>query len=134
MARRTVGFEGGLDDGAAEKAVERLFSPEFCGRLDAVVRFNPVNNVMARQIAQSALARLGAKLSARGIILTPTEEAIDFIARQGQSEQYGARDMIRMVETDIKRLLTAQILFGSLANGGHARLEIKENKPAVTIS
>ncbi|MCL2189030.1 MAG: AAA family ATPase [Defluviitaleaceae bacterium] len=134
MARQTIGFEGGQDATAAAKAVERLFSPEFRGRLDAVVQFKPVCKFMARQIAEKALKRLSEKLISRNISFTPTEEAIEFIARKGRSDAYGARDIIRIVENDAKKLLVHEVLFGGLSNGGHVTLDIKEEKLSVTIS
>ncbi|MCL2204871.1 MAG: AAA family ATPase [Defluviitaleaceae bacterium] len=134
MARPTIGFEGGLDATAATKAVERVFSPEFRGRLDSVVRFNPVCEAMAQQIARKALDRLGDKLRTKGIHFTPTEEAVSFIARQGRSDAYGARDIIRIVENDAKKLLVGEVLFGGLAEGGHVTLDVNGENLAVTIS
>jgi ATP-dependent Clp protease ATP-binding subunit ClpA len=133
MAKQTIGFEGGLDASASFKAVEKIFSPEFRGRLDAVIQFKPVNEIMARQIAEKALNRLGEKLQTQGIQFTPTEEAINFIAQKGRSDAYGARDIIRMVENDAKRLLVSEVLFGALAKGGHVTLDIKEEKLVVTL-
>jgi ATP-dependent Clp protease ATP-binding subunit ClpA len=134
LSQRTVGFEGGLDAGRADKAVEGLFSPEFRGRLDAIVRFNAVDKKMAIRIAHQALERLGKKLALRGITFTATDEAAAHIAHSGHSEKYGARDIIRIVENDVKRLLTGEILFGALKNGGNVTLNLQNQKLAVTFS
>jgi ATP-dependent Clp protease ATP-binding subunit ClpA len=134
MSRQTIGFDGTLDVSASLKAVERIFSPEFRGRLDSVIQFKPVNEAMARQIAKKALNRLGEKLTTQGIVLTPTKEAVRFIAKQGRSDAYGARDIIRMVENDVKRLLVSEVLFGQTAKEKQITLDIKDEKMSVTIS
>jgi ATP-dependent Clp protease ATP-binding subunit ClpA len=126
MNKQVIGFDGRPDSEAAGKAVERIFSPEFRNRLDAIVPFNPVDEAMARLIAQKAVRRLGDKLSKQNVKLTPTEQAIAHIASAGKSEQYGAREIIRMVENDVKKLLVQQLLFGKLVGGGKARLDYKK--------
>jgi ATP-dependent Clp protease ATP-binding subunit ClpA len=133
MTRQVIGFEGGTDETAAEKAVERVFSPEFRNRLDAVVPFRHVDAEMAERIARKALNRLGAKLKARGVLFTPSENAVAFIAKQGLSEMYGAREIIRLVENDVKKLLADEVLFGKLSDGGEAGLDIIEGQMAVTV-
>jgi len=133
MARQTIGFGSGFDETAAEKAVERVFSPEFRGRLDAVVRFKSVDEPMAYQIAKKALDRLGQKLLNQGITFTAAEKVIEHIADQGRSDAYGARDIIRIVENDVKKLLVNKILFGPLAEGGKISLILRDKKLSVTI-
>lgn len=122
ITRQTIGFGGNLDAAAADKAVERIFSPEFRNRLDAVVRFKPVDKKMSLQIAQKALDKLAAKLFAKNITFTAAKSALEHIASKGLSETYGAREIIRIVENDVKKLLVEEVLFGTLANGGACKL------------
>ena len=124
ITRQTIGFSGETDIGAMDKAVERMFSPEFRNRLDSIVSFNAVNNEMALLIAKKALKQLEQKLSARGVKLTATKSALDFIAKKGLSEIYGAREIMRFVENDVKKLLVEKVLFGELAGGGKCRLRL----------
>ncbi|MDR1664961.1 MAG: AAA family ATPase [Clostridiales bacterium] len=125
MTRQVIGFEGGTDGAAAGKAVERLFSPEFRNRLDAIVPFRHVDGEMARRIAKKALDRLSEKLLRRGVAFTATEAALGFIAEKGRSETYGAREIIRLVENDIKKKLVNEVLFGKLSEGGDAELDVE---------
>ena len=116
LAKKTIGFGGGLNTSAIEKAVERIFSPEFRNRLDATVQFKPVDEAMAKLIAKKAIKALGDKLAARGdgLVLKATKSALDYIAQKGLSEIYGAREIIRIVEKDVKKLLVDRLLFGKL--------------------
>jgi len=133
MARQTIGYLGEYDVSASLKAVERIFSPEFRGRLDAVVQFRPVDEKMARRIAQKSLTRLGERLKARDITFAPSKKAIDFIAAQGRSEAYGARDIIRIVENDVKRLLMGEVLFGTQVKEKRIKLDVKDGILSVTL-
>ena len=128
MSRQTIGFDSARNFAAIEKAVEKTFSPEFRNRLDAVVEFNPVDSDMALQIAQKALDRLGQKLAAKGITFKVAKRAVEHIAAAGLSEAYGAREIIRMVENDVKKLLVQRVLFDDLADGGVCKLTFAGGK------
>ena len=133
LTRQTIGFDSARDDAAAEKAVDRIFSPEFRNRLDAIIRFKAIDKKMARQIAQKALDKLAAKLKARNVTFSATKTALDHIAQKGLSETYGAREIIRTVENDVKKLLTQEVLFGQLANGGTCRLTAAKGELQIKV-
>ena len=120
--RNTIGFDSSLDLKAADTAVNNIFSPEFRNRLDDIIRFNPLDKKMSRKIAKKALDKLAMKLAAKGVVLTSSNKALDFIAAKGFSEIYGAREIIRLVENDVKKLLTEEVLFGKLKKGGECKL------------
>ncbi|MCL2049083.1 MAG: AAA family ATPase [Defluviitaleaceae bacterium] len=133
MTRQTIGFDGSLDSAAADKAVEKIFSPEFRNRLDAIVRFKPVNQEMALLIAKKALDKLCLKLSAKKIKLTAAKNALTYIAAKGLSETYGAREIIRFVENDVKKMLVHEVLFGELKDGGACRLTLAGGELKITV-
>ena len=122
LTKKTIGFEGGLNMDAVDKAVEKMFSPEFRNRLDSIVQFNPVDEKMAKKIATSAFKKLTEKLANKNVTLTISKSAVDYVAKKGLSETYGAREIIRVVENDVKKLLVNEVLFGKLAKGGKASL------------
>ena len=122
LTRKPIGYGDELNTKAVDKAVESMFSPEFRNRLDGIVQFNPVNERMAKLIARQAISRLSEKLAARGVVLKPSKSAVDYIASKGLSRTYGAREIMRVVENDVKRLLVNELLFGRLADGGAASL------------
>jgi len=128
LTRQTIGFDSTRDLSAAEKAVEKFFSPEFRNRLDAIIRFRAVDEDMALKIAEKALGKLQLKLDARDVKLSWTKKALEFIASKGLSETYGAREINRIVENDVKKLLTHEVLFGGLQTGGKCRLTMAGGK------
>ncbi|MCL2387081.1 MAG: AAA family ATPase [Defluviitaleaceae bacterium] len=133
MTRQTIGFGGNLDSAAADKAVERIFSPEFRNRLDAIVRFKPVDKPMALLIAQKSLDKLAVKLAAKNVTFSANKSALEHIASKGLSETYGAREIIRLVENDVKKLLVQEVLFGELKNGGVCKLNYSNSELKVTV-
>ena len=122
LTKKPIGFGDELNTGAVDKAVETIFSPEFRNRLDGVVQFNPVDEKMAKKIAEKALEQLKEKLAARGVKLKPSKSAVEYIAQKGLSRTFGAREIIRVVENDVKRILVNELLFGKLSGGGTASL------------
>ncbi|MDR1209568.1 MAG: AAA family ATPase [Clostridiales bacterium] len=131
MNKGVIGFDGrraGAD--AVGKAVGRVFSPEFRNRLDEIVTFGRVDEGMARRVTEKAVAKLNARLAARGASVSPTEEALDYIARLGLSEEYGAREIIRVVEKDLKKLIVDHLLGGGPREGGIV-VAVKAGKLAI---
>lgn len=128
LEKRTIGFDGKLGDKSAiDKEVEKVFSPEFRNRLDEIVVFNSMNEQMASLIAEKALNELAEKLKAKKIKLKATDEALNWIAKKGFSATYGAREIFRIVNKEIKNFFVEEILFGKLANGGSATVDIKND-------
>lgn len=128
LERRTIGFDGKLGDKSAiDKEVERVFTPEFRNRLDEIVVFNSMNEQMSKLIAKKALNELAEKLKDKRINLKETEEALNWIAKKGFSATYGAREIFRIVNKEIKNFFVEELLFGKLTNGGSATIDIKND-------
>jgi ATP-dependent Clp protease ATP-binding subunit ClpA len=111
-----------LDEKKAEgdRAVERLFSPEFRNRLDARLQFRPLSPVVMGRIVEKFVRELSTQLAAKGITIELTGPARDLLARKGYDPAFGARPLSRVMEDTVKRPLTEEILFGKLENGGTA--------------
>lgn len=119
----TVGFYGASAGSAMMTAVKKTFKPEFINRLSATVLFNDINKEMAALILEKKLNELRGRIKARKITLDITQQATDELLRRGFSPQYGAREIDRVINSAINPLLTKEILFGSLKNGGHTTLD-----------
>jgi ATP-dependent Clp protease ATP-binding subunit ClpA len=129
VGKTLIGFnERYLDEGAIIKEVERLFSPEFRNRLDGVVRFNHIDEDMALKIAKKAIKKFEEKLSTKNIKLKVTDRCYKWLADKGFSSKYGAREILRTVQEDIKTYFVDEVLFGSLADGGEALIDVVEDK------
>ncbi len=131
-ATRSVGFGGGMNRGKAEAVLKKKFPPEFRNRLDDVVQFNGLPNEIIVQIVDKFLLELEQQLGERDIVLSATDAAREFFAKEGFSEEFGAREMNRVIQEHVKRKLADEILFGDLREGGRA--EIDYDGEAVTVT
>ena len=128
--KNTIGFGRGRNDGEQDEALKRLFTPEFRNRLDAVVAFKPLTQDIIRQVVQKFVLQLEAQLADRNITIETTDEAADWLAKNGFDELYGARPLARVIQEHIKKPLADDILFGKLAKGGHVKVVLKDGKIA----
>ncbi|ATQ42648.1 ATP-dependent Clp protease ATP-binding subunit ClpA [Caulobacter mirabilis] len=128
--RQTIGFGRGKADGESDEAIKRLFTPEFRNRLDAVVAFKPLTQDIIRQVVQKFVIQLEAQLADRNVTIETSDEAADWLAKNGFDELYGARPLARVIQEHIKKPLADDILFGKLSKGGHVKVVLKDGKIA----
>ena len=132
--KMTLGFGGEtLNEGAIEEEVKHVFSPEFRNRLDRIIVFHPVNEKMAVQIAGKKIKVLQEQLEPKKVELQITKKAKDYLASKGLSREYGAREIQRVIDTEIKSLLVDEILFGKLKKGGKCTVDCEEEKIHIKI-
>ncbi len=112
-----------LKDADADKAIERLFSPEFRNRLDARLRFNPLSPQVMEQIVDKFIRELSKQLGEKNVKIELTEAARKLLAEKGFDPTFGARPLGRVLEETVKRPLTDELLFGALENGGTATVD-----------
>ena len=126
-AQANIGFQGSVSRGEAMlKQVKKTFKPEFINRLSGTVVFNDMDKAMATLILRKKLGELQEKLTARQVKMTLTDEAFDYLLKEGFTQEYGAREMDRVITSKLKPLLMREILFGSLKKGGSAIVELKD--------
>jgi ATP-dependent Clp protease ATP-binding subunit ClpA len=128
--RNSIGFGRGKQDGESEEAIKRIFTPEFRNRLDAVVAFKPLTQEIIRQVVQKFVIQLEVQLADRNVTIETTDEAADWLAKNGFDELYGARPLARVIQEHIKKPLADDILFGRLSRGGHVKVVLKDGKIA----
>ncbi len=128
-----IGFEhhASFED-RSEKAIEKMFSPEFRNRLSAVVSFRSLGLEIAERIVEKAIAELEERLTAKRVQLVLEPEARRYLAERGYDERYGARPIRRLIETEVSQALSEEILFGRLAKGG--RVVIDRGPDGLTFS
>ncbi len=131
--RNTIGFGRGRADDEEGEAIKRLFSPEFRNRLDANVAFRALTPEIIRQVVYKFVLQLEAQLADRHITIELTEDAADWLAKNGFDELYGARPLARVIQEHIKKPLAEDILFGKLTRGGHVKVILKDGKLAFDI-
>jgi ATP-dependent Clp protease ATP-binding subunit ClpA len=133
-ARASIGFGRGKVEGEDDKAIQRLFAPEFRNRLDAIVAFRPLAQETIRLVVTKFVLQLEAQLADRNITIALTDEATDWLAKNGFDELYGARPLGRVIQEHIKKPLADDILFGRLTRGGHVKVELKDGKIAFDVA
>jgi len=141
MARRPFGFAAadaaadlghghaappahGGRDADAERAYERLFSPEFRNRLDAKLQFRPLSREVMEKIVDKLIAELAVQLEAKAVRLELTPEARRLLAERGYDPAFGARPLARVLDETVKQPLTRELLFGALQAGGTAVVDV----------
>jgi ATP-dependent Clp protease ATP-binding subunit ClpA len=102
----------------SKQAIEKVFSPEFRNRLDAIVTFGPLSPDVMETIVEKFILQLEAQLAERRVAITLEPEAREWLARKGYDPVYGARPLARVIQTEVRDPLTDEILFGSLEQGG----------------
>ena len=126
-AQANIGFTGKVSRGEAMlKQVKKTFKPEFINRLTGTVVFNDMDREMATLILRKKLGELQEKLTAKQVVMTLTDEAFQLLLDEGFTREYGAREMDRVIAQRLKPLLTREILFGSLKQGGTITVDSKD--------
>ena len=128
MGKHGIGFQG--QDTGAEiilEEVKRIFQPEFRNRLNRIVVFRNMDEKMAEQITDKKLGELQNMLARKNVTLTADVQARKLLRKKGISVEFGAREIERVIQSEIKPLLVDEMLFGSLKDGGDCRLTAAEN-------
>ena len=107
-----------------KSAIERVFSPEFRNRLDAIVTFSTLSPAVMEMIAEKFILQLETQLAEQRVAITLDLEARAWLGKKGYDPVYGARPLARVVQTEIRNPLTDEILFGKLEHGGTVRIRL----------
>ncbi len=123
-ARAAIGFGSSKRTGDEQEAINRLFTPEFRNRLDAVIAFGGLPTPVIHQIVQKFVMQLEAQLSERNVTFDLSEEAVVWLADKGYDEHMGARPLGRVIQEHIKKPLADELLFGKLKRGGTVKVTV----------
>jgi ATP-dependent Clp protease ATP-binding subunit ClpA len=133
MSAQTIGFSESDDKhgreaaGKAKTAIERVFSPEFRNRLDAIVMFKALSPEAMETIVDKFILQLESQLSDRRVAITLAPAARTWLATAGYDRVFGARPLGRIIQKEVRDVLTDQILFGALEHGGTATIDVADN-------
>jgi len=135
IGKQLVGFgERSVHDDALFDAVERIFAPEFRNRLDAIVKFNALDHAIVLQIVGKAIRQFQEELAARNVTLEVTPACAEWLARKGYSEEFGAREIARLVSSKVKDFFVDEVLFGRLNGGGTARADLRNDDVVIEVT
>ncbi len=136
LERRPLGMISteDLKGNQAQKAVEQTFSPEFRNRLDSIVYFNVLDPVTVNQVVSKQLMELESQLLAKNVDVEFGSEVKEWLAKKGYDRFMGARPLARLIQDQIKRPLSEEILFGKLEQGGNVKVWVREDEIAFEYS
>jgi len=126
MAAAAIGFGGRSNAHQGSKAIERLFSPEFRNRLDGIISFAALSPEVIERVVDKFILELDAQLNEKKVFIQITPGARRYLAAKGYDPAFGARPMARLIQTEIKRVLADEILFGRLRSGGRVEIDERE--------
>jgi len=126
QAKEAIGFGRDRREGEDTAAIERMFTPEFRNRLDAVISFAPLPREVIFQVVEKFVLQLEAQLLDRGVTIELTPEAAAWLGEKGYDDKMGARPLGRVIQEHIKKPLAEELLFGKLAKGGLVRVTVKD--------
>jgi len=122
MSRASIGFTQQDHSSDGMSIIKKKFSPEFRNRLDSIIQFESLEIDSIKRVVDKLVVELEAKLDNNNVTLELDDAARDWIAERGYDPQMGARPMARIIQEQIKRPLAEELLFGSLAKGGHVKI------------
>jgi ATP-dependent Clp protease ATP-binding subunit ClpA len=124
MSRASIGFthQDHTSDGMA--IIKKMFTPEFRNRIDAIIQFSALDARSVARVVDKLVVELEAKLTSNNVTLELDDAARSWIAERGYDPKMGARPMARIIQDHIKRPLAEELLFGTLAGGGHVRISV----------
>ncbi len=125
MAKAPMGFGRTKREGEDTEAVNRMFTPEFRNRLDAVIAFAGLPPEVITKVVEKFIFQLEAQLADRGVMIELSEEAAKWIGEKGYDEKFGARPLARVIQEHIKKPLADELLFGRLENGGTVKVLVE---------
>ncbi len=123
----TIGFGDRKDDAGSkgEKAIKKLFNPEFRNRLDAIITFSQLTPAVMKMVVDKFINDLGRQLGGKKVKLDLTDSARNWLAEKGYDDKFGARPLARLIQTEIKDALSEELLFGRLKKGGSVTVALK---------
>ncbi len=134
QAKAAIGFGRDRREGEDTAAIERIFTPEFRNRLDAVISFSPLPKDVILQVVEKFVLQLEAQLLDRDVSIELTRKAAEWLADRGYDEKMGARPLGRTIQEYIKKPLAEELLFGKLTKGGLVKVKVKDGELVLDIS
>ncbi|MBI9103360.1 MAG: ATP-dependent Clp protease ATP-binding subunit ClpA [Spirochaetales bacterium] len=134
IGKDLIGFgDRRVSSDAVGKEVERIFAPEFRNRLDNIVTFAGLDKEIILRIVDKELKLFMDQLTTKGITFEISDECRNYLAEEGFSPDFGARNISRIVQEKIKTFFVDEVLFGSLKSGGKARADLIDGEVKIKV-
>jgi len=136
MDKNVIGFGDRTGDTRAKgkDAINDLFSPEFRNRLDSIITFNALNPEIMKKVVDKFITEFQRSLSRKKVRIRLSDDARTWLASKGFDPAFGARPLARLIQTEIKDILSEEVLFGRLKKGGKVSITLAEDKLSFAYS
>jgi ATP-dependent Clp protease ATP-binding subunit ClpA len=128
LAKSPIGFEREERIGDDTEAIEKMFTPEFRNRLDAIIPFSTLPPEVVSKVVDKFVMELEFQLEDRNVMIELTDSARGWLAKKGYDQKFGARPLSRIIQEYIKKPLAEELLFGKLAKGGVVVIKMKDGR------
>lgn len=128
LAKPPMGFERDMRVGEDTEAINKMFTPEFRNRLDAIVPFKSLKQETVAKVVDKFMAQLEAQLTEKNVTIQLTDDAREWLAKEGFDPAMGARPLGRVIQEHIKKPLAEEVLFGDLVDGGLVKIDMKDDE------
>ena len=130
--KNVIGF-GSQDNDYEDKELKKFFAPEFRNRLDGTIMFGKLSKNTMIKIVGKFLVELKTQVKEKDISITISDEAIDYLVDKGFDKKMGARPLQRVIDKDIKRPMSKEMLFGSLKTGGNVHIDVTGDEITIKV-
>lgn len=131
--KNLIGFNDEFELEYEDKALKKFFAPEFRNRLDATIIFKKLSKEIMMKIVGKFLVELKDMVKDKGIKIEISDEALDYLVEKGFDPKMGARPLARVIDNEIKRPLSRELLFGNLKSGGSVTINVTEESTSLEL-
>jgi ATP-dependent Clp protease ATP-binding subunit ClpA len=131
--KNTIGFSDSMEKDYEDGDLKKFFAPEFRNRLDGVITFAKLGKEVMMKIVGKFLVELKTQVVDKNVAITVTDDALDALVDKGFDPKMGARPLQRVIDKEIKRPLSRELLFGSLKEGGTVKVDYDLNEDAFKL-
>ena len=128
--KNAIGFDT-PDREYEDEELNKFFKPEFRNRLDATITFAKLGKEVMLKIVGKFLVELKEMVKDKNVNIEITDEALDWLVEKGFNKKMGARPLQRVIDKEIKRPLSRELLFGKLTNGGNIKIDVVKDELVV---
>jgi len=128
ISKKKIGFNSSRSSTDSDEAINKLFSPEFRNRIDSIIHFNHLTPEIVLSIVDKFIIQIEAQLDDKKVTISIDKSAKEYLAKKGYDEVYGARELGRLIQEEIKKPIAEELIFGKLSKGGHVDIGIHKEK------
>ncbi|WDM84942.1 AAA family ATPase [Ehrlichia sp. JZT12] len=129
LSKNSVGFvrDKSFNSGDNRKAIERIFSPEFRNRLDAIISFSSLDRQVMLRVVKKFIDQLKEQLAKKNVHVDIGDDVLTYLADVGYGDESGVRHVENIISEKVRKYLAEEILFGKLFNGGNVKIKLDSN-------